>query len=84
MNLDQTYQNILKEINLGHRGLVKLSQDDLDELALLLETSDAVMLEKVLCVVEHSSSFSHKLEPSLLKVLSSPFSDALLIFALNC
>lgn len=86
MNIEESYQKILKEIEQGHRGLVRLSSDDMEALNAELEVnlSDPVKLEKVLCVIEHSMSFNNKFEPNLLKVLNSPIPDALVVFALNC
>ncbi len=85
MNLDETYRKILNEIELGHRGLVRLSADELEELNALLETeTDAHDLEKVLCVVEHSAALFNNFESNILKVLNSPIPDHLIVFALNC
>ena len=88
MNLDETYQEILKEIALGHRALKRFSEDDLQalkqELANCLVQKDWERLEVVLCLVEHSSNPYLKFEPELLKLLTSPIPDKLLIFGLNC
>jgi hypothetical protein len=86
MDLSQTYQNILNEIQLGHRALVRFSNDELEELNILLETSlnDPAKLEAVLCVVEHSSSLYGKFEKNILMILNSPIPESLIIFALNC
>lgn len=83
MDLEQTYQKILSEIEQGHRGLVRLSSDDLEELNTLL-LSAPEKLEKTLCVVEHSATPYNKFETNLLEVLNTPISDPLIIFALNC
>lgn len=82
MNLEETYHKILKEIEQGHRGLVRLSTDELEELNELLDKQEN--LEQVLCVVEHSSSLYNKFEKNILKVLNSNVPDNLIIFALNC
>lgn len=82
MNLLDTYKKILSEIEQGHRGLVRLSTDELEELNDLLGKQEN--LEQVLCVVEHSSSLFNKFENNILKVLNSPIADNLIIFALNC
>lgn len=82
MNVEETYKKILSEIEQGHRGLVRLSNDELEELNELLGRQEN--LEQVLCVVEHSSSLFNKFEKNLLKVLNSPVADNILIFALNC
>lgn len=82
MNIDLIYKKILSEIEQGHRGLVRLSTDELEELNDLLGKQEN--LEQVLCVVEHSSSLFNKFENNILKVLNSPIADNLIIFALNC
>ncbi len=86
MDIEETYQKILKEIELGHRGLVRLSSDEIDELNTVLadSISNPGKLEKVLCVIEHASNFSNKFEPNLLRVLNSPIQDNLVVFTLNC
>lgn len=85
MNLDETYRKILSEIELGHRGLVRLSPDELEELnSLLVAESHFPELEKTLCVVEHSAVLFNKFEKNILKVLNSPIPDHLIVFALNC
>ena len=82
MNFDETYKKILSEIEQGHRGLVRLSADELEELNAKLGNLEN--LEKVLCIVEHSSSLYNKFEKNILKVLNAEVSDTVLIFALNC
>lgn len=83
MDLEQTYKKILSEIEQGHRGLVRLSPDDLEELNTLL-LSAPEKLKKTLCVVQHSATPYNKFETNLLEVLNTPISDPLVIFALNC
>jgi hypothetical protein len=82
INLLEIYQKILKEIELGHRGLVRLSEAHLEELNELLEKQET--LEKVLCIIEHSSTLNNKFEKNLIKLLKSQKTDHLLIFAINC
>ncbi len=86
MNIEETYQKILKEIGLGHRGLIRLSANEIEELNSSLETNFNTynQLEKVLCIIEHSTPLSLKFEPNLLRVLNSPIPDSLVVFALNC
>ena len=86
MNIDETYQKILSELSLGHRGLIRISQDEIQELDLLLksELENPGKLEKVLCILEHSATPCLSLESSILQTLNSPLSDHLLVFALNC
>lgn len=83
MNLEEIYQKILKEIESGHRGLVRLKDDELSELNALLGTTDYKELEKVLCVIEHSSGLYNKFEANLLKLLKSDIPDQLIVFTLN-
>ena len=82
MNITETYRKILSEIEQGHRGLVRLSADELDELNDILLKKEN--LEEVLCVVEHSATPYNKFEKNLLSILNSDIPDNLIIFALNC
>ena len=88
MNLETTYQKILTEIEQGHRGLQRFSQDELEEInSRLLESlksSDFENTEKLLCLVEHTTSLFGKFEETLLLALNSSIPDNLIIFALNC
>lgn len=84
MNLDEKYHYILSEINKGHRGLVRLSDEELEKLNELLLASTFEELGKVLCIVEHSSTPHLKFEANLLQVLNSSAPESVLIFALNC
>lgn len=84
MIVESVYSKILSEIKLGHRGFVKLSQDDLEELNSLLLSHDEKELEKVMCIIEHSITLNLKFEKNLLHVLNSDVSGILLVFGLNC
>lgn len=88
MNIEELYQKIIKEIEQGHRGLTKYSNEELDELERLLKSNLMERkfgeLEKVLCLVEHSTHFHNKFEPAILEILNSDVPNALIIFALNC
>jgi hypothetical protein len=82
MNLEETYQTILKELDQGHRGLVKITEKDAEELnELLLQQKN---LNEVLCIIEHSSHPQPKFERNILNLLNSNLADETLIFALNC
>lgn len=82
MDIKSTYQKIISEIAKGHRGLVRLSEDDIEQLNVSLENGND--LEEVLCILEHSSQPNQKFEKNILKLLNSPVKDNILIFALNC
>ncbi|MGE3609785.1 MAG: hypothetical protein AB7I27_09395 [Bacteriovoracaceae bacterium] len=82
MNTDEIYQKILKGIETGGRGLVRLNNSELDQLnQLLLQQKD---LEKILCIIEHSAALYSPFESSLIQLLSGPLNDQLTVFALNC
>lgn len=87
MNIEETYQKILKEIGQGHRGLVRFSSDELEELQERLTKNLKIQnfeeLEKVLCLIEHSSGLYGKFEAPLLEVLNAKVPDSLIVFALN-
>lgn len=82
MDINSTYQKIISEIGQGHRGLVRLSEDDVEQLnEMLLSEND---LEEVLCILEHASSPNLKFEKNLMHLLNSSKPDQILIFGLNC
>ena len=82
MNIETTYQKIIEELNKGHRGLVRLSDEDEVQLVGLLERKEKLL--EVLCILEHSSGPSLRFGPSLISLLNSPLEDSLVIFSLNC
>lgn len=88
MNLQETYQKILSEIDQGHRGLQRFTTDELEEINTLLNESlkqqDHQKTEKILCLVEHSAGLFGKFEKALILALNSPIPDSLIIFTLNC
>lgn len=82
MDIHKIYQSILSEIGKGHRGLVRFSPAEVDELnRQLVERKD---LEKILCLIEHSSAPVPAFEKSLLDLLNSSPGPQILIYALNC
>jgi hypothetical protein len=82
MDIDKTYQKILAEISQGHRGLVRLDNSEVDFLNDHLK--DRTELEKVLCILEHSSLPNLKFEKNLLLLLNTAIPDHHIIFALTC
>lgn len=82
MNIDVTYQKILDELDKGHRGLIRLSEENEEELLAHLDRGDKLL--EVFCVLEHSSTPSLRFGPSLIRLLNQLQEDSLLIFALNC
>lgn len=82
MDIDQTYQKILNEISLGHRGFIRLSSDDIEFVEnRLIQGPD---LEKLLCIVEHSSMPLSKFEKRILALMGENLPPNLLVFTLNC
>jgi len=82
MNVDKTYKTILFELEQGHRGLVRLSDDEVEELNRLLSLKED--LDRVLCIIEHSTHPNLRFEKNILNILGSHLSDQTIIFALNC
>ncbi len=87
MNLHERYDSIMKGLALGHRGLVRFHSDEIIELenllSTMLEEKKITDLEKVLCLIEHSSIPHQGFEKSLISALNSDLPDPLIIFALN-
>ncbi len=87
MNFHERYETIMKGLAQGHRGLVRFNSDETRDLEELLKTKLAEKnhpdLEKVLCLIEHSSLPHQGFEKDLLSALNSDLPDPLIIFALN-
>jgi hypothetical protein len=87
MDLDERYRKIMKGIQQGHRGLTRFTAPETEELEHLLRTTfqekKTSELEKVLCLIDHSSVPHQGFEPDLISVLKSDVPDHLIIFALN-
>lgn len=88
MNIEEIYQKIIQNVSQGERGLVRFSSQELGELEKFyltaLELRDFAQLEKILCLVEHSSNLNQKFAPLILETLKPEHSDHLIVFALNC
>lgn len=85
MDIDQKYQEIISQLEQGHRALVKFSSLELEALEKILsETRDLTTLEKTLCLVEHSAKADPRFEVPLIQLLNSDLPDHLIVFALNC
>jgi len=88
MDLDGKYQEVLQEIEKGHRALVRFGPHELEFLVRhfekALEERNEKDLEKVLCLIEHSASLHPPFEPLLLKCLNMNLPENLTIFCLTC
>lgn len=82
MDIDLTYQKILDELSQGHRGFVRLSPDDIEVIENKLIPGPE--LEKILCIVEHSSMPLSKFEKRILGLLKEDLAPNLMVFTLNC
>ncbi len=87
MKIEEIYKKIIDNLAIGNRGLTRFSAKEMEELEVAytdaLTHRDVPMLEKILCLIEHSSSLHHKFENSLLETLKLDLPDHVLIFALN-
>lgn len=84
MNIDERYQSIMKGIEQGHRGLTRFTVSETEELESALSSAEQPSdLEKILCLIEHSSMPHQGFEKDLIKILNSDIPDRLVIFALN-
>jgi hypothetical protein len=86
MNIEATYQKVLRELEQGHRALQRFNKEEIEELQELLERNlpAGKDLEKILCLIEHTATPQLSLEPILLKALEQDLSNAHLVFTLNC
>ena len=84
MNIDERYQSIMKGIEQGHRGLTRFTAAETEILEVSLnKTENSGELEKILCLIEHSSMPHQGFEKGLISILNSEVPDRLLVFALN-
>lgn len=87
MDINGQYEKIIYELSLGHRALIRFKESELESLVLqlsdALSAEDLKLLEKILCLLEHSAGLYSEAEPILLKILNKQLPDPLLIFALN-
>lgn len=86
MNIDEIYRKVIEDLSKGHRALVRYSQCDLEFLKDRLDDSriNQEMLEKVLCLVNHSALSHSPFEKSLIQLLNTDLPDHLTVFVLNC
>ena len=84
MNIDERYQKIMKGIEQGHRGLTRFTAHETEELEVSLASPGShETLEKILCLIEHSSMPHQGFEKNLISILNSDIPDRLIVFALN-
>lgn len=87
MDIEQRYQEIMQEIEQGHRGLVRFSPTELEFLREALDeslNSPSQNTEKILCLIEHSAGLYAPFEEVLLRALNLDLSENLTVFAINC
>ena len=80
MDLEETYQDIIKDLKNGGRGQIKLTSEDVAFLENAL-TSDK--LNQVLCILCHDQGFHQELTPALSKLIQKIENHETLIFALS-
>jgi hypothetical protein len=88
MDIDQSYQKIIQGLELGARSLTRFNRDELNELRdrlkVELEKKNSPELEKLLCLIDHSSVDDPQFEPLIIEALNQDLPPRLLVFALNC
>lgn len=87
MDIEERYQQVMQEIQLGHRALVRFNSDELDFLKEALSeslASPSKTTEKILCLIAHSASNYNAFESVLIKTLELELPDNLTVFALEC
>jgi len=83
VNIESIYQKILKDMELGHRALIRFNKDELLFLTEALKNNDEVQLEKILCLINQSAQADLIFETQLLLLLKKELPHKLIIFALN-
>jgi hypothetical protein len=88
MDIETTYQKIIKNLHGGSRALIRYSKEDIEilseEFKRSLVENDVLQLEKILCLVDHSAADHAPWEPILLTVLSKDLPTRIVVFGLNC
>ena len=88
MDIEVYYQQILGQLNEGSRALVRFSPDEKEKLTLIFEQTitqnNPELLEKLLCLLDHSASDHQPWEAPLLKTLGLDLPPKLMVFTLNC
>jgi hypothetical protein len=83
MNIQEIYQNLLKNLELGHRSLMRFNKDELEVLNSELKVESHDHLEKVLTILIHLATPQQIFEVNLLIILKTELPPQLQIFALN-
>jgi hypothetical protein len=86
MDIDRHYNQILSNINHGQRGLVRFEREELNFLLTTLEANleNHELLEKILCLMNHSATAFLGFENALIRCLNSDLPSHLIVFTLNC
>ena len=88
MNIEETYQKILANLDGSSRSLLRYTPAELEYLSQCLERDDlvknALELEQILCLLDHSATDHSAWEKPILKLLEQDMAPRLIIFALNC
>ena len=88
MNIQEQYQKIISELELGSRALMRYSSEEKEELAQEfnreLKSENTDRLEQILCLVDHCATDDSRFEPMILSTLEASLPPRLLIFTLNC
>jgi hypothetical protein len=87
MDLEARYLKILAELDKGHRGLERFSEDEVKEIqskiGSALKKKNFSELEKYLCLIDHSASNLPQLEDDLILLLNSDLPTHIKIFTLD-
>ncbi len=87
MDLESRYAKIIAELDQGHRGLERFTDEEVTELRRLLQVSLAEKnwssLEKSLCLIDHSASNIPELEEDLIALLNSDLPTHIKVFTLD-
>lgn len=82
MNITEKYEKLLKDLELGHRALIRYSQEEVEFLAHNL-SNDQKNREIILTLIIHSATPHHLFEVVLIKLLKENLPTNEQIFCLN-
>lgn len=87
MDIEVTYQKIIRGLETGSRSLIRYSKEEIQELTAAFEqelNQPTPELEKILCLIDHAATDHSAWEPLILRALAMELPAPLKVFALNC
>jgi hypothetical protein len=82
MDIQASYEKVIKEIAADHRALIRYKQDELEFLNEALKSGND--REKILCLIDHSAIPWSGFASTIIECLNQDLPPDQIVFALNC